>query len=164
MPQPHTTSAPAELRAEPSAWMNERREDPAVPAVLARVADLLRDTALTLGMDDADAREVARDGLLAIDERLLSVVPVVADDAPATLLITLMTEIDIFGEAHPPVKVLQHASGMLVAYRASLGLSTEGMWLIHRCVEFDGMDSQALIRALMITRWLEPMLAQSSLH
>jgi hypothetical protein len=144
--------------------MTARQTEEATHSVLANVAALLHDTAMALGMDEADALEVARDGLLAIDERLLSIVPVVADDAPAALLITLMTEIDIFGEAHPPVKVLQHAAGMLVAYRASLGLSTEGMWLIHRSVELDGMDTQALIRALMITRWLEPMLAQSALH
>jgi hypothetical protein len=144
--------------------MTARREDDTAQTILANVAALLHETAMALGLNDSDAREVARDGLLAMDERLLSVVPVVAADAPASLLITLMTEIDIFGDGHPPAKVLQHASGMLVAYRASLGLSAEGMWLIHRCVELDGMDSPALIRALMVTRWLEPMLAQSALH
>jgi hypothetical protein len=133
-------------------------------AALAHASTLLHDVALLMGLDEIDATQVAHDGLLAINERLLSVAPVVSAELPAALLISLITDITGEGEEHAPAQVLQHAPGMLAAHRAALGMSPEGAWLIHRSIDLDGLDARTLMRELMLTRWLEALLSQSSIH
>jgi hypothetical protein len=138
--------------------------DSRVQAVLARAATLLREVATLMGLDEIDATQVAHDGLLAVNDRLLSLEPVVSEKLPDGLLISLITDINGLGEEHAPVKILQHAPGMLAAHRAALGMSPEGAWLIHRSIDLDGLDARGLMRELMVTSWLEALLLQSSIH
>jgi hypothetical protein len=133
-------------------------------AVLVQAAQILRQVAAMLGLDRHDAEEVAKDGLIALDERLLSVTPVVREDGPSAWLITLITNIADEGEHDALVNLLQHVPGLLVAHRAALGMSPEGKWLVHRSVDFDGMDPPTLMRELLATRWLEALLARQSVQ
>ncbi len=152
------------MPATPLAPPVVRVTEPPTQPVLAHASALLREVALLMGLDEADAAQVAHDGLLAINERLLSVAPVLSAELPASLLISLITDISSDGEEHAPAQVLQHAPGMLAAHRAALGMSPEGSWLIHRSIDLDGLDARKLMRELMITSWLEALLSRSSTH
>jgi hypothetical protein len=133
-------------------------------SALARASELLREVALLMGMSSSDADEVAKSGAIQVNGRSLVFTPAVCEDAPTMLLITLITAIAADTHEGAPSNILPHAPGFLIAHRASLGLSPDGEWLIHRSIDMQGMQAPALSRAIVATRWLEALLVEQSIH
>jgi hypothetical protein len=120
-------------------------------SLVERAGALAGAAAIHLGLSEADADTVYREGLFAVAGLTVAVVPVAeVDDGSLLLLLTADT-----GRALSSMTsvmagaVLQQSPGLLLSYAVALGSSPDGHWVVNRSIKLRPDQPKALAKAIV---------------
>jgi hypothetical protein len=119
----------------------------------ALLPGLLRDAGMLLGLDTPQAAEFARSGALALGSTLVVVTPVVDLDAElCDLLVCIDTRRPVADtDAPTAARLLQHASGLLMAHNSAIASSPDDSWMLCRRVALGGLNAEGLRAAVIVS-------------
>ncbi len=116
-----------------------------------QAALLLTLAAAQLGLGEAEAARVREDGAMLLNDKMVTVIPLLAD-APESgdalrMLITVDTGVPQ-GQA-AALRMLQQTPGLLAGFSAAMGLSADGIWLLHSTISMAPDDPTTLADAIV---------------
>jgi hypothetical protein len=116
-----------------------------------RVSDLATSAAQHLGLDAQAAATIGQEGLIAVGERVVAIMPVLDDgNGKPCVMLCVDSGIPIAGMDSPRIsQVLQMTSGLLAAFSAAIGSSPEGHWVIYRSLPASQIQSRDLAEAIL---------------
>lgn len=116
-----------------------------------RVSDLATSAAQHLGLDAKAAAAIGEDGLIAVGERVVAILPVLDDgNGRPTVMLCVDSGMAIAdSDADRISQVLQMSSGLLAAFSAAIGSSPEGRWVIYRSLPASQIQSRDLAEAIL---------------
>jgi hypothetical protein len=116
-----------------------------------RVGELAQAAARHLGMNEAQAAGVGREGLLLLEGLGVGIVPVPdAGQGQASLLLCIDSGLAMSADSPQELSQrLQHASGLLTVYGAALGCSPDGQWMIYRALLLTPSQPRELADAIL---------------
>jgi hypothetical protein len=121
-------------------------------SLIERASALARAAAIHLGLSEADADTVYREGLFAADGVTVALVPVAeVDDGSLMLLLTADTGRAVSSMTSAMAEsVLQQAPGLLLSYAVALGSSPDGHWVFNRSIKLRPDQPEALAKAIVL--------------
>jgi hypothetical protein len=116
-----------------------------------RVSDLATSAAQHLGLNAESAATIGQEGLIAVGERVVAIMPVLDDgNGKPCVMLCVDSGIPIAGMDSPRIsQVLQMTSGLLAAFSAAIGSSPEGHWVIYRSLPASQIQSRDLAEAIL---------------
>jgi hypothetical protein len=123
----------------------------AAGSLIERASALAGAAAIHLGLSEADADTVYREGLFAVAGVTVAVVPVAeVDDGSLLLLLTADTGRAVSGMTSAMAEsMLQQAPGLLLSYAVALGSSPDGHWVVNRSIKLRPDQPKALAKAIV---------------
>lgn len=128
-----------------------RAPDSADDRFVRRVSDMAASAAQHLGLDAQAAATIGQEGLIAIGERVVAIMPVPDDgNGKPCLMLCVDSGIPIAGmDSQRISQVLQMTSGLLAAFSVAIGSSPEGHWVIYRSLPASQIQSRDLAEAIL---------------
>jgi hypothetical protein len=131
---------------------------------ITQVGLLTEAAAKVLGLNDEDAISVRETGLIEVDNHTVSIIPVATcSDGILSILLSVETGCSIkkFG-SEGVAAVLQHASGALASFNATINSSAAGYWMLHRSVMVDPGRAQSLAEEIVCSTRLADFVLSST--
>jgi hypothetical protein len=146
-----TGSSVSGSKTLPPAAAARAAADSADDRFVRRVSDLATNAAQHLGLQAQAATTVGQEGLIAVGERVVAIMPVLdGGNGKPCLMLCVDSGIAIAGMDSDRIsQVLQMTSGLLAAFSAAIGSSPEGHWVIYRSLAASQLQSRDLAEAIL---------------